>query len=320
MSSALLGLSMMMTLLAPPLGARGEGLQHLGAVNVITSHGPGSLDVVVPKGARIDLRRKLLRPQGPNTGFSVEGAVGVFVGIVLQPLEPTSAFDQVILGRFDPCSARKCELPRFNYVSPAEGDTQFDTGNAFPRYIELPAGRYRLFLIGDGPTRILLNLHGLQGSGRLVATADANVDAQSLPARLGTQGGDYMFASGATFDSAESGLFIANLFVQGREIENFHWGICAYNGPDAPPQEIAYGPHCTVLVRDGRMGAGASGRFMQLDRYSHKGFFVAQLSSTYAPDHFPPNLSGQRGLGAWYLTSSENVTAAGAQGVYLSFD
>ncbi|MGH2777888.1 MAG: hypothetical protein ACRDJB_04495 [Actinomycetota bacterium] len=189
----------------------------------------------------------------------------------------------------------------------------FATGEKIPRFLHLREGRYRLWVVGEETTTVRLDLRGLQGTQMIAVGNESMADVKHLPSQLGTRGGDNVFAAGATFNSGSRGVLIANLFVKAKEVVSFDWGICAYNGPDAPPETIAYGPHCTVLVRSG-MGAGFSGHFAALK----DGYFVAQFSTTYAESHFPPNVTGRRGLGAWYVTPSEGLLAAGAQGVYIN--
>jgi hypothetical protein len=284
----------------------------LTGANTLTSEGTGWVDVRIPAGARIDLRRQLLRKQGPNSGFSIKQGTGAFAGLILESADRASVSDRIVLGQFNPCDSAACTLPVFNYVSPAEGSVRFDTGEKTPRFLPLREGRYRLWVVGEETTTVKLDLRGLQGTQTITARDEAAADVKHLPSQLGTRGGDTTFAAGATFNSGSQGILIANLFVKAKGVESFDWGICAYNGPDAPPEMIAYGPHCTVLVR--AMGAGFSGQFAGLK----DGYFVAQFSTTYAESHFPPNVTGRRGLGAWYVTPSEGVLAAGAQGVYIN--
>jgi hypothetical protein len=303
----------------PAFGAIGTAAEAgesllLRGTNIISADQPAVLRVTVPPGSILDSRQLLFRRQGPNKALSFRGR-GAFVGLILQKEESDQGPPfRFVAGRFDSCVNRCRGTEVFNYVSPREGEVDIVTGEPIPRWLEVPPGEYRLYLVsGGGPVRARLVLKGLAGTLTQTATEPANVDAGAMPTRVDIDGN--LWAAGSTFSSGDRGVLISNMFIEAQEIRNLRFGICAPNGPIAPPEDVSYGPHCTALSL--ALGANFYGTLPRPDL--DNGYFVVRFQTNYSERHLPPNPTGERGLGAWFSTDSP-VKSAGAQGVFVSFD
>lgn len=281
--------------------------------NVLEATRPASIEVRVPPGASIDTREQVFRSAGPNAALQIEGE-GPFVGIVLDQQEEGGF--RFKAGRWDSCEGGCKGRETFSYTDPSEGDSDFTTGEEVPRFLEIPAGNYRIYVIsGGGPVSIRFNIRGLGGELRTKATQPASIDAQTMPVRMDVASPQRLWAAGSTFDSGERGFFISNFVIQAPELRDLRWGICAPNGPTAPPEEVSYGPQCTALAS--ATGSGFFGTFAEPEM--DRGYFLLQFSSFYDERVLPPNLTGERGLGMWFSTPSD-VKDASAQAVFVSLD
>jgi len=313
-AAALVAAGLVVAYPAPDAAGRPSQPLTLRGTNVFTANGPGAIDVIVPPGAYVDTREQVFSPSGPNLTLRFTGE-GPFVGAVLQ--QQADAGFRFVAGRWDSCADRCDGKETFSYTEPSEGDTNLMTGERIGRFVKIPPGHYRIYLIsGGGPITARIALRGLEGEARARAVDPTAIDVQVLPARLDVTAPDRLWSAGSTFDSGDEGFFISNMFIKAPELEDLKFGVCAPNGPGAPPEQVSYGPQCTALSY-----ATGSGFFGVVDKptWGERDYYLIQFSSFYNERAFPPNLTGQRGLGMWFSSPSE-IEGAGAQAVFISLD
>lgn len=285
----------------------------LGRTNVITGRRSAMVDVRIPRKAQANVRLDVGKRTGPNHWIDIEGA-GRAAGFALMPDPPSDDLSSRFLmaTRLSKCAVRGCSSRH----DPIIFMRPFTFGDG-PQLIDLPRGRYRLYLIADGTrVKITLRLKGLSGTRRIQPRKAAPVDVQAPRTRVFTQGSKRsIYSAGSTYKSGSRGFFVSAIYVLGRRFEGAAWGMCAYNAPP-PPEQTAYGPHCSALTYGAGLGAGSFGFFS--GGPNARGFWVVIMSS-YGPGGIPPNLDGRRGLGAWYASPGP-LDEFGSQAFYLSYD
>ena len=284
----------------------------LGHVNVIRGSRSGAVDVVIRRRAQANMRLDVGKPTGPNRWIDIDGA-GRVVGFALTRRRPSDDLSKRFLmaTRLAKCRFAGCT----SHHDPIIFMRPFQFGDG-PQLIDLPRGRYRIYLIADGaPVKVTLKLRGLRGRRVIRPARRAVVDIQAPRTRVLAQGNHRsVYSAGSTYRSGDRGFFVSAIYVLGRRFEGAAWGMCAYNGP-APPEDGAFGPHCSALTYGG-LGTGTFGYFS--GGPTARGFWVV-IMNTYGPDGVPPNLDGRRALGAWYASPGP-LDEFGSQAFYLGYE
>lgn len=277
----------------PPSAARVE----LGKVNILSGSDSGSIAVHLSSDAVVDLRSATTRLRGPNPNIGIRGS-GRFVGFALvgQPFTRVRERGRFLLaGRFADCSAPGCEPSEFpiNYVNglaPGRGR------------VVLESGDYRLFLIADGaPVRIKLTfIEGPSGRALLRPGRTDTIDLQTLATRFWNEQGQTTWWAGSHFNGGQIGFSVSSVFVTADQLNGTELGVCQYNRPGPPPEEIAYGPHCSLLSN--AMGSGAE---FVLAPYSEDEFILILMLGYHEQGVGLENPDGTRGLGAWFRSPGD---------------
>lgn len=257
-------------------------------------------EVELKQEAKVDLRRRVMRPDGPNQRIETLGR-GRFVGIAITHADPRPGRDPlVVAGRFTTCSRPSCaSRTRISSIWPGEGDYLFDGSGRVGRYLTLEPGRYRIYLIADGaPATVRLKLLGLGGRAVLEPTVEPDFFQLESPAgALESSATGSKYSAGGTFRGGKEGLFVSLLLLRSETFGNLDWGICHYRGPLGPPSKLAYGRHCSEVA----VGAGASASFR--DGFTNRKMFAAGLLADYTASDLPPTADGTQGIGAWAESS-----------------
>ncbi|HEX2195941.1 MAG TPA: hypothetical protein VHJ76_03355, partial [Actinomycetota bacterium] len=255
-SGAVWGVILVASLLGPPAPAR-EVAERVTLTRVVTITGdsPGRLPVRLPRDAVVDVSYRPSRPAGPNRDIDIRGS-GRFAGFAMvedpYPGGPRSG-RFLLAGRFHEC-AESCGSRGWNVLAGTEDGT-------------LEAGDYVLYLISDGsPGTITVRFRsGLpSGETRLEpAEGSERVDVKELTTRLFNASKVPTVWTGSHFQGGQVGLSLSFLVVRAQtEIDEVSFGACTYDHPGPPPEEVAYGPHCSAF--SGTLGAGFLGPMMEV--------------------------------------------------------
>lgn len=212
---------------------------ELGARNHITASFSGYREVDIARTAK--LRFSFFR----NPDLTIRGP-GRFNGVFLvqQDVEKPAA---VYAGRF-----RLCYEPACN-----EGMSwffMFPQGIKWKKTLDIPPGRYRLYVVTDGaPVSATLSLEGLKGERRISpsegVSATVGSDAAEPPI-------NNVYAGGSTYALPNRGLGITSFWHDSSARVATVETDCLYKGRPPAPDAVAYGPACRAL--GGRAGAGVS--------------------------------------------------------------
>lgn len=267
-------------------------------INVLTGAHTSYIDVRLERPARLDLRRRSARPNGPNKHIEIRGK-GRFVGFALRDLQSQRSGPLVVAGRYTSCRRPGCVAgDRLSTILPGEGDVRFDgSGETVPRYLELEPGDYRLYLIADdAKAKVKITLLDLVGRRLFEPKTRATFFEAKTPEaqpQLSREGSSY--AAGDSFYAGGEGFFMTLLLLSGSEMGQLDWGICNYRGPSAPPNQLAYGRHCSAVP----LGAGFSGSLSTGDDERFSAVLVADITD----NQLPPSIDGTQGIGAWAESS-----------------
>lgn len=276
------------------IGFRSARRVELGKVNVFSGSHSSSIPVHLPADAVVDTRSVTRRLSGPNPNIEVEGS-GRFVGFALvgHPFSRVQERGRFLLaGRFADCSTPGC--------TPAELPVNYVNGLSPGRdRVRLKSGNYELFLIADGaPARIRLTfVEGPRGKTVLRPTRTDRIDLRTPTTRFWNDQGQTTWWAGSHFQGGQVGFSVSSLFVSGDDLNGSELGVCQYNRPGPPPEEIAYGPHCSVLSNV--MGSGAE---FVLAPYSEDEFILILMLGYHEQGAGLENADGTRGLGFWFRT------------------
>lgn len=267
-------------------------------INVLSGTHTSYIDVRLERPARLDLRRRSARPNGPNKHIEIRGK-GRFVGFALRDLQSQRSDPLVVAGRYAPCRRPGCVGgDRLSTILPGEGDVRFDgSGEDVPRYLELGAGDYRLYLIADGArAEVKITLLGLSGERLFEPKSRATFfEAKTPEAQPQLSGEGSSYAAGDSFYAGGEGFFMTLLLLGGSDLGQLDWGICNYRGPTAPPNQLGYGRHCSAAP----LGAGFSGSLSAGDEERFSAVLVADITD----DQLPPSIDGTQGIGGWAESS-----------------
>jgi hypothetical protein len=164
----------------------------------------------------------------------------------------------------------------------------------------LPAGRYNLYLVGDGAkVSYEFRFGELSGSAELQSPRPANFDISSGdPGLVHDPIGRTVFSGGDFSDTEGPGFSFFGLWVTGGNHVATGYGICTHEAESVPP-EIAFSPGCPG-------GDGSVGNTRP--QAPEDGGLVL----TYSEPRLVP------GLGGWYA-SANDVESGGAVTLRLSF-
>ena len=126
--------------------------------------------------------------------------------------------------------------------------------------LPLPAGRYHLYLITDGPGEVAFQFPTLSGNLSTSPTTSTAFDAGELPVRAGAALGTSVFGRTAALED-RGGLILLRAITDAASAGGGRLELCFYHGGDESAGPFAYGPTCpggtsTTVTTD-----PAAGRF-----------------------------------------------------------
>jgi hypothetical protein len=244
----------------------------LGGTVVLTGNRTVSVEVVVPRTAT--LGDPLLLDSAARA-VSVSGGKG-FTGFALRSADGKTSF---IGGRLIGPVAHR------TFVH-ATGERTRQLADGY----EVPAGRYRLYLLtGGGTTTVTLRLGRLTGSTRLSPKAPrALTVARPAPELAGPDPAQVVYSVGAEQTLSGQTLAFQLLYhVHDVHTESDYWS-CHYQGEPAPT--LAYSPGC--------LGGEAIGSHVLI---SDEGL---GRQVRYLMDSIQPLGTGRHGQGVWLVTGA----------------
>ena len=278
--------------MSPPAGPRVQ----LGAVNVLSGKSTGYVRVSLARDATIAVSEPDKPGAAINKDITVDGR-GRFVGLALveDPYPGYRDYNRFFMaGRFGGCDERGCKTTN------EAVETMFEASKDAGARFVVKAGEYRLYLLADGaPVKVTFRLHGLRGKRTLRSTVAATEDLKTSPTRVDLEpGGGRVWSAGSSFDGGQVGFSFSSLVMKAADFTGTEVGICQYNAFHPPPEQMAYGPHCSELTP--ALGSGGRVKFdsdIDSDTFS----LIATFGYHDNKDGTvgAPNLSGQHGLGAW---------------------
>ncbi len=301
------------TVAAVAASAGGPRAPRLGATTIISGSEPAVAFVRVESPATVDVHEDFRSARGPSPSISITGG-GRFAGFVLvKETSRDTSENFLIAGRFSDCASRGCasEKKPMNYVSPS------NIAGSPSGFVDLDPGRYRLYLIADGtPVRIVLRLDGLEGRSSISPTTPAAVDLRAPSVHVSHNDGPAVWAAGSTYEGGAEGLIVVNMFVESRNLDRVGLGGCVYAYPTAPPEEAAYGPHCTALAQ--ALGGGFAFTYRPPEGPRRESVYLtARLG--YGEGSLPfQNLDGRYGVGVWYASNAP-IDDSGAMAFLLRY-
>lgn len=289
--------------LSAEVGAKGAVIK-LGRVTTIVGSSPARIPVHIPKSVRISTDRiNRSSPNGAIPNVRISGS-GEAVGIALTQYPASDHLDDrfFLAVRFDNCAQRQTDCP--------QEDRYFNS--AFVGRKVIPRGDYLLHLITESaPARVVLRLPGLNGRTTIEPRDSYTLDTNSPePTSEVSPTGGTTYSAGAPYAVGTRGFVLAIVLGRASERTDMEAGICDYVA-SAPPDGAAYGPHCNELARSG-VGARHGAQDV-------KGFSLSLLAAFSSTRSLPPNITGERGLGAW-ITSSQPLRRMVTHGLFLSYD
>lgn len=294
-------------------GTRG-GPVELGAVNIIRATSSGYVEVTLPQRATIAATEKGQPDAAINADITVRGP-GRFAGIALieDPYpgvrDPHRFF---LAGRFGGCDDEGCKPTR------QMTETMFDLQQQERPTLSLEPGDYRLYVFADGkPVEAVFRLHGLTGTRTFTPDENAAFDLQTSPTRVDAEpDGGRIWSAGSSFEGGQVGFSMSVLTVEAKDLEGTELGVCQYDALGAPPEAVAYGPHCSST--SGVLGPGAEVTF---DSDVDSDSFTLMTTFGYHDNQDGtfgiPNLTGDYGLGAW-VKSTHKVDVAPFRSFFLA--
>lgn len=287
----------------------------LRGVNVLSGDASGYVTVRLEQDAKINGHVSFRRRQGPNPGLSIAGG-GRFAGMALVKEKPGGGEMNLVLvaGRFQDCEAVGCRSTDrpMNYMEPSD-----DFGRA-PRFMTIPKGTYRLYLVSDGsPVRVRFKLRGLSGRTAMSPQNETTVDQQPMKTTLSAEQGQSVLSAGNSYRLGSEGIILLNLALQAKEFKGIEYGACLYTAPTAPPRELSYGPHCSALMDAGLVGGyQISATPTPLGDSGRLSVYVTALFE-YRKGSLP-NIDDRHGAGVWY-GSAGTIDHSSAQFVLITF-
>ena len=256
----------------------------------------GYVEISLPRNATIAVSEPDKPGAAINGDVTVRGR-GRFAGVALveDPYPGFRDYNRFFMaGRFGGCDQRGCKATSDAVETMFEAST--DAGARFV----VKAGHYRLYLLADGePVEVMFRLRGLRGKQSLRVTDKAPQDLKTAPTRVDVEpAGGRLWSAGSSFDGGQVGFSFSSLVMKATDFTGTEVGICQYNAFHPPPEQMAYGPHCSELTP--ALGSGAGVTFdsdIDSDTFS----LIATFGYHDNKDGTigAPNLSGQHGLGAW---------------------
>ena len=287
-----------------PAGAQSTAPERpkLRAVNVIRGSAPASVSVRLTRDARISGTIRPHRKAGPSSDIDISHVdQAAAIALIPDPLpEAWWSKPNLIAGQFERCFEPDCVSTKMmSYQFPG---TYPRTDGA--KWVALPAGNYRLYLVTTSPTKVTLRLDGLRGVGRIAPQQPVTLDLKTPQESLVYDQAGSVFSAGDTYNQPETGIILAALYAHADTKTDFEYGLCSYEDQEAPPPEVAYGPNCTAAADGaGATGLNGGGRSMGL---------IALFP--YSND------SGEElGLGAW-ISAPAMFDTAGAHALLLGFE
>ena len=199
---------------------------------VVTAGAPASALVRFENDATIATALHPRRPAGPNASIELEDDDASSGIAMVRAGAKDAGFEDVVLamGRLRGCSSACSRPMTVNYAYP------------WAQRARIRAGLYRVYVLGDGETRVTLHLSGgAPGTTVVRATEPAPVQATVPAARVGDQ---RVVSAGSVFGVEESGFRLSLLAV---DLEDRGpasvVGTCTY--VDAgQPDEVRFMPGC----------------------------------------------------------------------------
>jgi hypothetical protein len=252
-------------MLLPATSSAGQTAVPAAGKMTLTGNGGSFVTIDVPRDVVLDFSAReaafydyVVLGKWRTTGFAkvaIDGT-GPFAGVVVAKDAPPPPPGEICAGVPDPdCPPHAVALQFGDKVLTHNRWVSFNNGfEAVPdtphNTIALPAGRYRVYLIGDGATRVTMHLGGLDGTTSLTATqAAAHYENRYLAPRLDQGTGQRAVqAFGTAYTTARYNLTVLGLGVAGTAemptLAGTEWGLCAYFGAHPQPEETAYLPMC----------------------------------------------------------------------------
>jgi hypothetical protein len=207
--------------------------------------------------------------------------------------EGTPELEGFLAGNFRACGGKPCPDLASSFMFPLG----FEPGEK----LRLRAGRYRVYILGDGGSlEVEVRLEGLEG--RAVVALDERVDGSIVDGATHLPGAG-IYPSGAThvFQRPALGLGVSWIEAEASSIRLS--GSCTWEGGPPVPEAIAYGPLCTAA------GEGAVSERLVLPPGGKSSSVEIRLVQS------PP---GRWGYGS-YFVSLEKVQNWGTKEMWLEY-
>lgn len=230
MGSVILGAALMSPATAGPSGT--SSVLALRGRNLITASSFSVVEVRIPKTVRIS------DEWGDNPDISVNGGAGLS-GLILR--RPGS--EEFVL--------MALRLPRGGAFGQEGVEIVYTPSGGTEQGVQLDAGIYDLYVIGDSKTRATLTLPGLSGSATIRAVRPTDGRLKSLTERITAPPPAAVYSAGDGGSLSYRGMTFFALAFTGQAWAAGNYGACVHRGGEQAPPEIRFAPWCPAAAEDG---------------------------------------------------------------------
>lgn len=242
---------------------RGASTPRLAGVTTIIGNETAVTEVTVPAAAQIRIRT---RGEDPREGKPVPGtdinSAGRVAGFYLTEPDVTDFSRTSLMGvRVRLCDDSGCRRRdrAYQFTNSSVNDATTGGEHRHPLWMDIPAGRYLLYLFTDGaPVTVRLRFKGLPGSTRIRPTTEVGSGfSLPTPENSTTTPGNkaFWYSHDADFD-ADAGFFFGLLRMEVKTWSHLQWGVCIEQDPMLPPP-LASAPQCP-----GGFGGGSGNTYV----------------------------------------------------------
>ncbi len=212
----------------------GDAPVTLGARNTIRGSRTAGLRVHVPTSSSVSLR--FLEPN-PDIAVTSKGRLA---GILLTRDDVDNDRRPTLWAiKTTFCSKPNCEANAFHVaMSRGSGFVEGDLG-------AIPPGDYNLYLIADdSPVRVVLRLHGLQGTVTLRPGERVHSEMDVAPRHIYLDGAKNLYSDGQVVEADGESLWVFGSYrIRGRASNGGKFSRCFYRG-EPPPTPVGFAPGC----------------------------------------------------------------------------